>query len=164
MKIVDIGKCIDNVDPKGMGRIRVKRYNDMGGQIENAIDYHIGYVSQSIIDQTNILQATMRAMHDCLDSVSGFDHILVDGNYFNPYKDIKHTCVVKGDNTYYSIAAASILAKVSRDEYMEELGKTYPEYGWGSNKGYGSAKHIEAIKTIGITEHHRLSFLKNIHS
>jgi ribonuclease HII len=91
-----------------------------------------------------------------------FDHILVDGNYFKPYKEIPHTCVIKGDNTYYSIAAASILAKVSRDEYMIELHNEFPEYGWGSNKGYGSVKHIEAIKNIGINEHHRTSFLKNI--
>jgi ribonuclease HII len=91
-----------------------------------------------------------------------FDHILVDGNYFKPYKEIPHTCIIKGDNTYYSIAAASILAKVSRDEYMIELHNEFPEYGWDSNKGYGSVKHIEAIKNIGINEHHRISFLKNI--
>lgn len=106
----------------------------------------------------------MKAMHDCLESISHFDHILVDGNYFEPYKNVEHTCVIKGDNTYLSIAAASILAKVSRDEYMEELHNTYPEYGWNTNKGYGSQKHIQSIKDIGITEHHRLSFLKNIHN
>ena len=109
----------------------------------------------------------MKAMRDCLDVINSetpIDHILVDGNYFDPYNNVEHTCVIKGDDTYLSIAAASILAKVSRDEYMEELHKTYPEYGWDTNKGYGSQKHIQSIKDIGITEHHRLSFLKNIHN
>lgn len=129
---------------------------------EVAIDYSISFVTPQEIDKYNILQATMLAMHNCLDNLKDFNHILVDGNYFNEYKNISHTCVIKGDDTYYSIAAASILAKVSRDQYMKELHNQFPKYKWDGNKGYGSADHIKMIKEIGHTEHHRLSFLKNI--
>jgi ribonuclease HII len=130
--------------------------------VENALNYSVSLVLPETIDKLNILQATMLSMHNCLDYMEGFNHILVDGNYFNKYKDIPHTCVIKGDNTYYSIAAASILAKVSRDEYMKQLHNEFPKYKWESNKGYGSEEHINMIKEIGITEHHRKSFLKNI--
>lgn len=129
---------------------------------EVAIAYSISFVTPEEIDKINILQATMLAMHNCLNDLKEFNHILVDGNYFNKYKDIPHTCVVKGDDTYYSIAAASILAKVSRDEYMKELHDQFPMYKWDGNKGYGSADHIQMIKEIGYTKHHRVSFLKNI--
>jgi len=130
--------------------------------IENALNYSISVILPEAIDKLNILQATMLSMHNCLDYMEGFNHILVDGNYFNKYKDIPHTCVIKGDDTYYSIAAASILAKVSRDDYMKQLHNEFPKYKWESNKGYGSEEHINMIKEIGITEHHRKSFLKNI--
>jgi ribonuclease HII len=129
---------------------------------KEAVDYSISFVTPQEIDKYNILQATMLAMHNCLDMLRDFNHILVDGNYFNEYKDIPHTCLIKGDDTYYSIAAASILAKVSRDEYMKELHTQFPKYKWEGNKGYGSADHIKMIKEIGYTEHHRMSFLKNI--
>jgi len=129
---------------------------------EVAIDYSISFITPEEIDKYNILQATMMAMHSCLDNLKDFNHILIDGNYFNKYKDIPHTCVIKGDDTYYSIAAASILAKVSRDEYMKDLHNKFPHYKWNGNKGYGSAEHIKMIKEIGYTEHHRTSFLKNI--
>ena len=129
----------------------------------HAIDYSISFVSPQTIDKINILQATMEAMHNCLDDLkTNFNIILVDGNYFKPYKDVEHVCVTKGDDTYYSIAAASILAKVSRDEYMIELHNEFPEYGWGSNKGYGTKYHIDMIRTYGETQYHRQSFLKNI--
>jgi ribonuclease HII len=130
--------------------------------IENALNYSISVILPEAIDKINILQATMLSMHNCLDYMEGFNHILVDGNYFNKYKDIPHTCVIKGDDTYYSIAAASILAKVSRDEYMIELHNEFPEYGWGSNKGYGTKYHIDMIRTYGETQYHRKSFLKSI--
>ena len=129
---------------------------------ENALNYSVSLVLPETIDKINILQATMLSMHNCLDVLDGFNYILVDGNYFNEYKNIPHTCVIKGDDTYYSIAAASILAKVSRDEYMKELHKEFPSYKWDGNKGYGSAEHIQMIKEIGYTKHHRMSFLKNI--
>jgi ribonuclease HII len=129
---------------------------------KEALDYSISFITPQEIDRYNILQATMLGMHNCLDMLNYFNHILVDGSYFNEYKDIPHTCVIKGDDTYYSIAAASILAKVSRDEYMKGLHTQFPEYKWENNKGYGSADHIKIIKEIGYTEHHRTSFLKNI--
>jgi ribonuclease HII len=130
---------------------------------EVAIDYAISFISPQEIDRINILQATMTAMHICLKELEKpFQHILVDGNYFKKYKETEHTCVIKGDNTYYSIAAASILAKVTRDEHMKMLHQEFPIYNWVNNKGYGSKEHIEKIKSFGITEHHRKSFLKNI--
>lgn len=131
--------------------------------IENAIDYSIEFVGPDYIDEHNILEATMYAMHKSLNKLTTKpQHILVDGNYFNGYKDIPHTCVVKGDNTYYSIAAASILAKVTRDEFMEQAHNDHPHYKWDSNKGYGSKVHRDAILEHGTTPLHRMSFLKNI--
>jgi len=130
---------------------------------EIAIDYTVSFVDEKEIDRINILEATMLAMHNCLKTMeTPFEHILIDGNYFKKYKNIDHTCVVKGDDTYYSIAAASIIAKVTRDRYMKELHQKLPMYNWEKNKGYGSAQHFESIKTFGITEHHRKSFLKSI--
>lgn len=131
--------------------------------IESAIDYSVDFVGPDFVDDMNILQATMFGMHKSLSNLKTIpEHILVDGNYFNGYKDINHTCVIKGDNTYYSIAAASILAKVTRDEYMKNLHKEHPKYKWESNKGYGSKDHIQSIKEHGPTPHHRMTFLKNI--
>lgn len=130
---------------------------------EKAISYSVSFISPEDVDKLNVLQATMKGMHNCLDWLDkDFNHILVDGNYFNKYKNIEYDCVIKGDNTYYSIAAASILAKVARDEYMTELHKKFPKYKWDSNKGYGSSVHINAIKELGFNEHHRTTFLKNI--
>lgn len=131
---------------------------------DNAIDYAIGIATVPTIDTINILNARISAIHAALDEVLQhqyieFDHILVDGNMFNNFKDIPHTCVIKGDNKYVSIAAASILAKVYRDEYMNELAKkSITDYGWEKNKGYGTKQHISAIEKFGITGHHRKSF------
>lgn len=130
---------------------------------ENAIDYSIAFIDNKIIDEINILNATFMAMHKALDELTvDFDHILVDGNRFNKYKDKDHTCFVKGDNTYLSIAAASIIAKVARDEYMTKLSSEYPDYKWDKNMGYGTKDHINAIKTHGLTSYHRTTFVKNI--
>jgi ribonuclease HII len=130
---------------------------------EHAIDYTISFVGPKDIDTFNILQSTMAAMHNCLDKLKTEpNHILVDGNTFNEYRDIPFTCVVKGDNKFYSIAAASILAKVTRDEFMKEQHLKYPMYKWDSNKGYGTKDHSEAILEHGTTTQHRMSFLKNI--
>jgi ribonuclease HII len=90
------------------------------------------------------------------------EHLLVDGNVFEGYDNIPHTCIIKGDDKYLSIAAASIVAKVTRDEYMKEISDKYPQYEWGSNKGYGSKRHRETIQEQGITQYHRKTFLKNI--
>ena len=119
------------------------------------------------IDKYNILQCTFQAMHSAINKMEreynlAANHLLIDGNRFNPYYNVPHTCVIKGDNTYYSIAAASILAKVARDEYMKKLAIDYPGYGWETNAGYLTKTHREKIVADGINEYHRLSFLGNI--
>jgi ribonuclease HII len=130
---------------------------------ENAIDWSYSFIDPKIIDTFNIQKATFAAMHNSIYKLKNKPELLlVDGNIFESYEGIPHVCVVKGDNEYLSIAAASIVAKVVRDEYMSLLHEKYPQYGWKSNKGYGSKEHRERIKDIGITEHHRHSFLKNI--
>lgn len=135
---------------------------------ENAIDWAVEYKDEKYIDKHNIYVANYNAMHDALNQLLVEpEHILVDGNYFKPYcapsgKFINHTTVVKGDNEYASIAAASILAKVSRDKYVEEMCDKYPEldeyYGLRSNKGYASRQHLDGIRKHGCTKFHRKSF------
>jgi ribonuclease HII len=127
-----------------------------------AVSYYVAYSSVSEIDSINILQATYTAMHRALDGLSVKpQHLIIDGDRFNGYKGIQHTCVVKGDATYYSIAAASILAKVERDNYMANLSAQFPVYRWDSNKGYGTADHRAALLEHGPTPHHRLTFISN---
>jgi ribonuclease HII len=126
---------------------------------EHAIAYAVSYVFQEKIDEINILQASILAMHqsiDQLDTVPEF--IIVDGNKFNPYKDILHKTIVKGDAKFMSIAAASVLAKTYRDEYMIKINDNFPEYNWKKNKGYPTKEHRNAIREFGITKHHRKSF------
>lgn len=126
---------------------------------EKAISYAVGQVEVEEIDQINILNASIRAMHKALDQLNKMPaHILIDGNRFKPYKDIKYLCIVKGDGKYTSIAAASILAKTSRDHYMKALHEKFPVYCWNQNKGYPTKVHREAIGENGITPHHRRSF------
>lgn len=130
---------------------------------DNAIDYAVVFIDNSEIDRINILNATMKAMHMCLDELDvDFDRVLVDGNYFRQYKNKPHTTVVKGDGKYVSIAAASILAKVARDNYMIEKAREYTVYGWETNVGYGSSGHVAAIRQHGVTPLHRMSFLGKI--
>lgn len=127
-----------------------------------AVDFGIGWVDEKEIDKINIRNASMKAMHIALDNLSfNVDHIIVDGNYFADYKNIPNTCVVKGDSKYYSIAAASILAKVYRDEYLNDLMDKEPDlekYGWRTNNSYGAKKHFDAIEKYGITKYHRQTF------
>ncbi len=131
--------------------------------MENAIDWSVSFVEPSHIDRINIQKATFKAMHDSIGRLKVKPELLlVDGNIFDGYENIPHNCIIKGDDKYLSIAAASVVAKVIRDEYMEEISKKYPNYKWDSNKGYGSVKHRETIKKEGITEHHRKTFLNNI--
>lgn len=128
---------------------------------ENAIDYCVAAVDVATIDRVNILNATMMGMHRALDGLDiAFDHILVDGNRFKPYHKVPHTCVVKGDDTYVAIAAASILAKVARDDYMAALGREegMSVYGWDSNAGYGTPVHMDALYKHGPSRYHRMSF------
>mgnify|MGYP001435854583 FL=1 len=136
---------------------------------DNSIAYSIVLIDHDDIDKYNILQATLRGMHQCLDNITdiiNIDTILVDGNHFDFYSDrndnyINHICVVDGDNTYKSIAAASILAKTYRDEWINKLVDENPElekYDLRNNKGYGTKRHLDAIKEYGVTKWHRKSF------
>ena len=119
----------------------------------------VGIVSEKEIDDINILNASFLAMHRALDQIhQNFDRILVDGNRFNPYKDVEHHCMIKGDGRFKSIAAASIFAKTHRDMLMEELHKEYPVYDWNNNKGYPTKKHRAAIEQYGSCVYHRQSF------
>lgn len=124
-----------------------------------AIAWAVGIVTPEEIDKINILKASFLAMHRAIDQLTVKpEHLLIDGNRFTPYPDIAHTTVVKGDGKYLSIAAASILAKTYRDDYMDELAKEYPDYHWTENKGYPTKAHREAIRAVGITPYHRKTF------
>ncbi len=125
----------------------------------DAIAWAVGIVTPEEIDKINILNASILAMHRALDQLKVRpEAIIVDGNRFKKYKDLPHTTIVKGDGKYLAIAAASILAKTYRDDYMNGLAKEYPQYDWLSNKGYPTKKHREAIKQFGITPYHRKSY------
>lgn len=126
---------------------------------QNALCYAVDICTSQEIDEENILWASVHAMHKALAKLAiAPEHILVDGNRFRPFQKIPHTCVVKGDSLYMSIAAASILAKTHRDQYMQHLHEEFPVYDWVRNKGYPTKNHREAIIKYGITEHHRKSF------
>ena len=125
----------------------------------DAIAWAVGIVTPEEIDKINILNASILAMHRALDQLKVRpEAIIVDGNRFKPYNKIPHTTIVKGDGKYLSIAAASILAKTYRDDYMNKLAEEYPQYDWRSNKGYPTKKHREAIRQYGITPYHRKSY------
>ena len=125
----------------------------------DAVAWAVGIVTPDEIDQINILNASILAMHRALDQLKVRpEAIIVDGNRFKPYQDLPHTTIVKGDGKYLAIAAASILAKTYRDDYMNQLAEEYPQYDWLSNKGYPTKKHREAIKQYGITPYHRKSY------
>ena len=119
----------------------------------------VGVVSSDEIDEINILRASILAMHRAVAQLKiRPQHLLIDGNCFSPYEDITHTTVIKGDATYMSIAAASILAKTYRDDYMLQLHQEYPQYHWDRNKGYPAPAHREAIRQYGTTPYHRMTF------
>lgn len=125
----------------------------------DAVAWAVGIVTPEEIDKINILNASILAMHRALDQLMVRpETIIVDGNRFKPYQELPHTTIVKGDGKYLSIAAASILAKTYRDDYMNQLAGEYPQYDWRSNKGYPTKKHREAIKQFGITPYHRKSY------
>lgn len=126
---------------------------------QEALAWSVGIVEPEEIDRINILNASFLAMHRAIDGLGVKpEHLLIDGNRFNPYPDIPHTTIIKGDGKYLSIAAASILAKTYRDDYMKELDKLYPGYDWSKNKGYPTLAHREAIRQKGITPYHRRTF------
>ena len=125
----------------------------------DAVAWAVGIVTPEEIDRINILNASILAMHRALDQLAVRpEAVIVDGNRFKPYQNLPHTTIVKGDGKYLSIAAASILAKTYRDDYMNQLAQEYPQYDWLNNKGYPTKKHREAIKAYGITPYHRKSY------
>lgn len=126
---------------------------------KEAVAWAMGVVTPEEIDKINILNASFLAMHRAIDELKVRpQHLLIDGNRFNKYQDLPHTTIVKGDGKYLSIAAASILAKTYRDDYMKELHEAYPQYDWKGNKGYPTPKHRAAIAQYGITPYHRKTF------
>ena len=127
--------------------------------INSAMAWSVAFVDNNAIDELNILRASIKAMHLAIDGLTiQPQFILVDGSMFYPYKNVSHKTVVKGDSLYYSIAAASVLAKTFRDEYMEKIHNEFPQYGWNKNKGYPTVIHREAIVKHGVTPYHRKSF------
>jgi ribonuclease HII len=125
----------------------------------DAVAWAVGVVTPEEIDKINILNASILAMHRALDQLLVRPQaVIVDGNRFKKYQDLPHTTIVKGDGKYLSIAAASILAKTYRDDYMNELAEKYPYYDWASNKGYPTKKHREAIRQYGTSPYHRMSY------
>ncbi|HKM92910.1 MAG TPA: ribonuclease HII [Prolixibacteraceae bacterium] len=126
---------------------------------EQAIAWGLGFVTHTEVDQINVLNASILAMHRAIEKLQVKpEHLIIDGNRFKPYANIPHQCVVKGDGKYLAIAAASVLAKTYRDDFMLQLHDEFPVYCWNSNKGYPTKAHREAIMRIGTTPYHRLSF------
>ena len=135
-------------------KIRFRSYIE-----ENALAWSVQHVYEKRIDEINILQATFEAMHNCVEQLQPQPELLlIDGNRFKPYPFILHQCVVKGDQKYLSIAAASVLAKTHRDEHMQSLHQKHPQYNWGKNKGYPTAEHRQALTEFGPSPFHRKSF------
>lgn len=127
--------------------------------LNSAIASKVAFVDNKDIDEMNILRASIRAMHIAIEGLENVPQfLLIDGNRFYAYKDIGYKTIIRGDGLYFSIAAASILAKTYRDEYMEKIHNEYPQYGWNKNKGYPTAFHRAAIMKFGITPYHRRSF------
>lgn len=127
--------------------------------VRDAVSWAVGVVTPEEIDKINILNASFLAMHRALDQLTiRPEAVIVDGNRFNPYRDLPYTTIVKGDGKYQSIAAASILAKTFRDEYMDSLANEYPYYDWQKNKGYPTKAHREGIRDHGPSPYHRMSY------
>ena len=127
--------------------------------IKSAIAWKVAFVDNTEIDEMNILRASIKAMHIAIEGLEKVPQfLLIDGNRFYAYKNIKHQTIIKGDGLYFSIAAASVLAKTFRDEFMDKIHIEFPEYGWNKNKGYPTSVHRIAIMKYGITPFHRKSF------
>jgi len=150
----------ENSELNDSKQLTEKRRYELRKVIErDALAWAIGIVTPEEIDRINILNASILAMHRALDALKVRpEAIIVDGNRFKPYNALPYSTIVKGDGKYLSIAAASILAKTYRDDYMNRLAEEYPKYDWLSNKGYPTKKHREAIRTHGITPYHRKSY------
>lgn len=137
-----------------------KTRNQLRLEIEKcALSYAVASVDNWEIDRINILQASVLAMHRAVDMLLLHpEFLIIDGNYFKPYTSLEHACIVRGDCKYFSIAAASVLAKTHRDEYMKQLAEEYPDYHWHKNKGYPTIKHRSVIIEKGLTPYHRRTF------
>jgi len=137
-------------------KIRYELRNEI---IAIADSYAVAYINNKTIDKVNILNASFLAMHKAIDRLKiKPDFLIIDGNRFTPYKSIPYSCIIKGDGKFSAIAAASILAKTYRDDFMEKIHDKFPEYDWVNNKGYPTAKHRNVIFEIGITPYHRKTF------
>ena len=149
-----------NEDLNDSKKLTEKKRYLLRSQIQHdALAWAVGVVTPEEIDKINILNASILAMHRALDQLSVRpEAVIIDGNRFKPYQDLPYTTIVKGDAKYLSIAAASILAKTYRDDYMNELAQQYPQYGWQENKGYPTRQHREAIRQWGVTPLHRKSY------
>jgi ribonuclease HII len=141
-------------------KLSCKQRNELREEIiSSAIAWKVAFIDNVEIDKLNILRASIKAMHIAIEGLTKEpEFLLIDGNRFYPYKKVRHQTIIKGDGLYYPIAAASVLAKTFRDEYMEKIHLEYPDYNWGKNKGYGTSDHRKAIIRYGITPYHRKSF------
>ena len=141
-------------------QLRKEERNQLRAEIErDALAWAVAEVSSGEIDEINILNASFKAMHLAIDKLKiKPQFLLIDGNRFKSYDGIRHECIIKGDGAYLSIAAASVLAKTYRDEWMHKLSVEFPGYGWNTNFGYPTIEHREGIKKLGITTYHRKSF------
>lgn len=157
---VILPKGYNNKQLNDSKKISKKIRNQLRIDIEKkATAIGIGIVDEKKIDQINILQASLLAMHIAIKNLNTVpSHLIIDGNKFNSYPEISHDCIVKGDNKFMNIAAASIIAKTKRDELMKKLSEEHPEFFWHQNKGYPTKKHREAIFKYGKSEYHRKSF------
>lgn len=157
---VILPKDYDNPLLNDSKKLTEKRRKVLRDQIvRDAVSWAVGVVTPEEIDKINILNASFLAMHRALDQLTiRPEAIIVDGNRFNPYRDLPYTTIVKGDGKYQSIAAASILAKTFRDEYMDSLANEYPYYDWQKNKGYPTKAHREGIRDHGPSPYHRMSY------
>ena len=149
-----------NPDLNDSKKLTDKKRKALREQIErDAVSWAVGIVTPDEIDKINILNASILAMHRALDQLKVRpEAVIVDGNRFKPYQNLPYTTIVKGDGKYLAIAAASILAKTYRDDYMDALAEEYPQYDCKSNKGYPTKKHRAAIKQFGVTPYHRMSY------
>lgn len=142
-------------------QISAKKRFELREIIQNsALDWAVASVTNEEIDKINILNASILAMHRAVDGLKKVrpEFLLIDGNRFKPYNNIPHSCIIHGDAIYQSIAAASILAKTYRDEFMEQINVEYPQYKWNENMGYPTKAHRDAIAKFGVTPHHRLTY------
>ena len=149
-----------NPDLNDSKKLTDKKRKALREQIErDAVSWAVGIVTPDEIDKINILNTSILAIHRALDQLKVRpEAVIVDGNRFKPYQNLPYTTIVKGDGKYLAIAAASILAKTYRDDYMDALAEEYPQYDWKSNKGYPTKKHRAAIKQFGVTPYHRMSY------